>query len=309
MKRYFLIIAILTFKAKADVSPASEILAAKAAISEMHGAGYTDLLSVVSKWPRLGALSTYEDKDEAEKIRTLTKSICSDLSNTLRELALSGNEEETLRELDQLSELYNHMEKKGGYSNIVISSAIRITIRAGIFNLLNKNPSNVAAAKKIIERININRSENFNFKKWLENAAAYDPWAKDHQNYTSGLPQFPAILEVTFPLMKAKEKIPNRISHVKLLDDINSFQLGIYQYESDFFEVCVIPFWIQYVTKEGSPKTNFLEESVEKYRAYLESVPAHPFFGGEVSMRVLQKFWTDSTRAEGIRQLAASIGD
>jgi hypothetical protein len=309
MKKYFLIIAIITFKAKADVSPASEILAAKAAISEMHGTGYTDLLSVVKKWPRLGVLDTYEDKDEAEKIRTLTKGICADLANTLRELTFSGNKEETLRKLDQLTELYNHMKKKGGYTNIVISSAIRITIRAGIFNILNENPTNPVAAKKIIEKINIDRSENFDFKKWLGNAAAYDPWVKDHENYISSLPEFPAILEVTFPLIKAKEKIPNRISHAKLLDDINSFQLGIYQYESEFFEVCVIPFWIQYITKEGSPKTDFSEDSDEKYRAYLESVPVHPFFGSEVSVRVLQKFWIDSTRAEGIRQLADSIGN
>jgi hypothetical protein len=309
MKNYLLIISLLTFKAEADVSPASEILAAKEAISEMHGVGYTDLLSVVEKWPRLAVLGTYEDKDEAEKIRTFAKGICSDLSNTLRELALSGDEEKTLKKLDQLVELYNHMVEKGGYSNIVITSAIRTTIRAGIFSIMNKNPSNVDAAKRIIGRINIDRSENFNFKNWLENAEIYDPWAKDHQDYINSLPQFPSILEVTFPLMKAKDKIPNRISHVKLLDHVNSFQLGIYQYESEFFEVCVIPFWIQYVTKEGSPKPDFLEESDEKYRAHLESIPVHPFFGSEVSMRVLQKFWTDSTRAEGIRQLAASVGE
>ena len=191
----------------------------------------------------------------------------------------------------------------------MISSAIRITLRAGIFSILDKNPANVGTTKKIIEQINANRSENFNFKKWLGNAAAYDPWVKDHENYISSLPEFPAILEVTFPLIKAKEKIPNRISHAKLLDDINSFQLGIYKYESEFFEVCVIPFWIDYVKKEGSPKRDLSEENDVKFKAFLESVPTHPFFGSNLSVKVLQKFWTESTSIEGIRQMAASIRD
>jgi len=231
------------------------------------------------------------------------------LANTSRELAFAGNVKDTLRQLDQLTELHGQMKKKSGYTNSVISSAIRITIRSGIFNILKNNPEHTNEAKKIIEKININKTENFNFKKWIGNAVAYDPWAKDHQNYINSLPQFPAILEVTFPLMKAKENIPNRISHAKLLDEVNSFQLGVYQYESEFFEVCVMPFWINYVMKEGSPKTNFLKENDEKYKTYLASVPAHPFFGSEVSVRVLQKFWIDSTGIEGVRQSAAAIKD
>lgn len=311
MKKIALLLSCLTvLNAAAEISLSRELQQAESAISEMNGRGYVDLLSAVEKWPQLGVLDAYEDKDKIEKVRKFAKDVLADLADTMREMTYSKNTNATLKKIDQLVKLNNYIEKKGGYTNNVISSAISITIRSGIINILNSDSfSSFSEVEKMMVLINKNRIENFDFKKWINNAADYDLWVKNHQNYVSNLPSYPTILEVTFPLMKANEKIPNRLSHAHLLDNVNAFQLGIYHYESDFFEVCVIPFWLKYISHEGIPKADFLDKSERKYHLYLQSIPVHPFFGSNLSMKVLHQFWIDSTGAEGIRQLTTAIVD
>lgn len=310
MKKIALLLYLTALNAAAEISLSRELQQAESAISEMNGRGYIDLLSVVEKWPQLGVLDAYEDKDKIEKVRKFTKDVLADLANTMREMTYTKNANETLEKIDQLVKLNNSIEKKGGYTNSVLSSAISITIRSGFLNILNSNSfSNFSEVERMIVLMNKKRIENFDFKKWIINAAEYDPWVKDHQNYIGNLPSFPTILDITFQLMKANEKIPNRISHAHLLDKVNAFQLGIYHYESDFFEVCVIPFWLQYISHEGIPKADFLDKSESKYHMHLQSIPVHPFFGSNLSMKVLHQFWIDSTGTEGIRQLAAAIID
>ncbi|MBC7980957.1 MAG: hypothetical protein H7Y36_10385, partial [Armatimonadetes bacterium] len=239
----------------------AEIAAAKAAISEMDGSGYQGLLSVIDKWPRLGVLSDYEDKVAAGEVKKILEAVYIDLSYMLREFVFVGDEKATPDKLDELSKLYIQLGNKGGYTNNLISSAIRVTLRAGIFSTINNKKIDISETKKLLDSLNKGNG-NFNFREWLLDATTYDMWAKEHTDYINAMPQFPSILEVTFPLIKLGEKIPNRISHVKMLDEVSSLQLGINLYESEFLEHCVIPFWISYVESEGLPEINSVEMNI-----------------------------------------------